>query len=163
MQGLLERIQDKLRAHMSADASADDEARIHINDERDIGKALPSRDEGEVGDPELVRPVGRELALDQVARPGRGQVRPGGAEVCLADHALQALGAHQALYGAACHGYFLTVHLAPDLVGAIDLAVGLPGAVDIPREGGVPLGTVRLHVGVAQAGGMATIGGRGDP
>lgn len=38
---LLERIQDKLRAHVPTDTPADDEPRVDIHDERDVGKSLP--------------------------------------------------------------------------------------------------------------------------
>ena len=38
----------------------------HVDDERDVDEAAPGRDIREVGDPELIRTGGHELAVDEV-------------------------------------------------------------------------------------------------
>jgi len=54
--------------HRAGDAPADDAARKHIDDESHVYEPRPGRDVGEIGDPELIRPSGGELALDQIRR-----------------------------------------------------------------------------------------------
>src|SRR5262249_41944937 len=65
-QRLLQRIQDQVRMHRAGDAPADDTTRKHIDDESHVYEPRPGRDVCEIGDPELIRPHGGELALDQI-------------------------------------------------------------------------------------------------
>ena len=77
MQGLLQRIEHEVGVHRTTDPPADDAPGKHIDHEGHIQPALPGRDVGEVRDPELVGPIGLELALDPILRTGcfRGQDR----------------------------------------------------------------------------------------
>ena len=56
-------------------------------------------------------------------------------------HAAQAQAIHEALDGAAGHPDTFAVQLLPDLVGAVDLQVGLPDALDVRDQGVITLGT----------------------
>ena len=60
-----------------------------------------------------------------------------GAYPLASDRATQAQLAHQPLNGAAGHGHVIALDLAPDLLGAIDLQVGVPDALDLGRQDGV--------------------------
>jgi len=52
----------ELLAHVvPTDTPADDGLRKDLDDERDVGKSLPGRDEREISDPELVGPLRGEL------------------------------------------------------------------------------------------------------
>jgi hypothetical protein len=51
----------------------------------------------------------------------------------------------------------LPVHLQPDLVGAIDLHVGMPDALNVRHQGVVTLRACAAQLGVALAGGVAPI------
>ena len=67
----LERIEDEVGAEVVGELPADDHPRVNVEDERDVQPALPRRHVGDVGEPQLVRSLGDEVALDQVRRPGR--------------------------------------------------------------------------------------------
>src|SRR5574343_1898089 len=131
IQSLLQRVQDEVGAHRTADTPADDAAGEHINHESDVDHALPGRDIGEVANPQLVWPIGPELAIDPVQRARRSSISKGGAHD-LATHGSAQTGAtHQALDRAACHFDLLTLELTPDLLGTVDLHVGMPHAMDV--------------------------------
>ena len=65
-----ERVGDQLRRHAGAHRPADDAPREEVDDGRHIEPALGRPDVGEVGDPLLVRPLRRELAIEKVRRQG---------------------------------------------------------------------------------------------
>ena len=58
----------------TVDTPADDVSGKNIDDKRDIDKALPGRDIGEIAHPKLVGTGRLELAVDPVQRTGRGLV-----------------------------------------------------------------------------------------
>ena len=67
--GRFERRYGETRIDRSADRIAHDPARPGIEDDRDIDEADSDRDVGDVGDPELVRPVSRDV-LGKVGKIG---------------------------------------------------------------------------------------------
>ena len=74
---------------------ADNAAREHVDDERHVQPALPGRDLSEVRYPELVRPIGRELAVDPVQWSGDGHIGDRRANALAAHRPTQALQLHQ--------------------------------------------------------------------
>ena len=77
MQGLLQGIEHEVGVHRTTDPPADDAPGEHVDHEGYIQPALLGRDAGEIQNPELVGPIGLELALDPILRTGcfRGQDR----------------------------------------------------------------------------------------
>ena len=66
--GLLERIVDQRLAQRPVQRPSDDLAAPGIQDHRKVQETGPRRDVGDVGNPQLVRPTGREVALHQIGR-----------------------------------------------------------------------------------------------
>jgi hypothetical protein len=65
---LLEGIEAKLGQKRRRALPADDHAGVHVDDERHIAKARPSRDIGQVRHPEPVRLRSPEVAVDEIGR-----------------------------------------------------------------------------------------------
>src|SRR4051794_18792154 len=63
-----QRVAGELLAEVVGHAPADDLARGHVLDRRQVQPALPGRDVRDVGQPDRVRLVGRELPVEQVGR-----------------------------------------------------------------------------------------------
>ena len=86
-QAHLEGVEGQIGAQAGGDLPAHDAAGEHVEDEGDVDPAGEGAHIGDIGDPQLVRRVGAELALDQVG----AQVRPvaglGGAGALRADQA----------------------------------------------------------------------------
>ena len=118
---LLQRIEHEGRAHGGRHPPAHHAARKHVDDERDVDEATPGRDVREVGDPELIRTSGHELAVDEVhgaaALTGVGRGDPGPTP----DGAGEAHRAHEARHGAARHADAFPPQRLPDFPGAVDL------------------------------------------
>ena len=66
----LQGLQHEGGLHAGRGLPAEDAAGVDVDDERDVDHAVPGRHVGEVRDPQPVRPVRAEPALDQVRRPG---------------------------------------------------------------------------------------------
>ena len=66
------RVEDQRRAHVGGELSADDPSAVDVDDEADVDHALPAADIGEVRDPEPIRPLGAEIAADEIRRPRGG-------------------------------------------------------------------------------------------
>jgi hypothetical protein len=92
--GHLEGVERQLGAHVGGDLPADDHAGEDVEDEGQVQEAREGAQVGDVG--HLVRPGGREVAVDEVARAIDGALgRGGGAVSPSAAHARKALLAHQ--------------------------------------------------------------------
>ncbi len=130
VQGLLQRVENEVSVHGTAHPPADDAAGKNVDNEGDVQPALPSRDIGKVGDPQLIRAVGLELAIDPIQWARGRLVADSGADDLAAPGPLQAKAAHQSLDGATGYRDAFAVQLTPDLVGAVDLQIGLPDPLD---------------------------------
>lgn len=124
--GHLDRVEDHLGAHVRSDPPAHDHPGVDVGDEADVGDPGPGRHVGQVGDPQLVRAGGGEVAAHQVWVTGRGRVGLGGADPLGASGPFDALGAHQP-------GDLVPAHLPagpdrglPELAGPVDAVVVLP-------------------------------------
>jgi hypothetical protein len=71
VQRLFQRIEHEVGPHRAAYVPADDAPSEDVDHEGDIDETLPGRDIGEIADPQLVRPLGLELAVDPVKRTWR--------------------------------------------------------------------------------------------
>jgi len=162
VQRLLQLVEHELGVHRAALPPAHNAPAEHVHHECHVDPSLPGRDIGEVRDLELVGPLGTELPIDLVQRAWRLGIRNGGPHRLAAAHALQPELAHQALDGATCHRNTFAVELAPDLLDAIDLVVGLPDALHLRQQLCIALGSQRAHGRVALTRGMAPVRRWGD-
>jgi len=74
-----QRVEDQVGAHVGGELPAHDPAAECVEDKCEEHDALPAAQVGQVGDPQLVRPLGGEVALDEVGPPvglGVGRRRP---------------------------------------------------------------------------------------
>lgn len=79
VQRLLQGIQDEVRGHRWTHAPTHDAPGKDIHDESHIQPALPSRDIGEVRDPQLIGTIGTELPVHIAQRTRHLVVADGGA------------------------------------------------------------------------------------
>ncbi len=134
IQSLLERVQNEVGAHRIAHTPPNDAAGKDVDHEGDIQPALPSRNVGEVRDPQLVRPGGAELSIDPIQRAWRVAVADRRSHNLAASHALNAQPAHQALDRTAGDAEPLTHQLAPHLVRSVYLQVCPPDPLDLRHQ-----------------------------
>ena len=85
--GRLQCVEHHLGCHVAGDAPADDAAGERVGDEAHIGDPGPGGDLGEVRDPQPVRGIGGEVAVDEIGWPCRLGVRHGGAHPLFPPHA----------------------------------------------------------------------------
>jgi len=133
---------------------ADDPAAERVEDEGEEDDALPAAQVGQVGDPQLVGPLGGEVALDEVGPPsglGIGPRRPPRLAASL--RPLDALAAHQPLNPSASHLLARSAQRLPGapvavgvVVGGVDLADALEQALVVDRPLRA-LSAVALEVG----------------
>src|SRR5262245_55965697 len=158
--------------HRAGDAPADDAARKHIHDESHIDETRPGRDVCEIGDPELIRPNGGELALDQICRIFRLVAADGGSALAPTHGPSQPKRSHQSFDPTAGDGDALPAELSPDLACAVDLEVLIPDALDLlrdldiapnPQQRPLRLGLPRLVLAVCSRGDQQLLADRLDP
>lgn len=123
VQSLLQRIEHEVGLHRTSDPPAHDMSREDVDDEGDVDEALPGRDVGEIGHPQVVRAISLELPVDPIQRVRRLGIRYGGALRPSPACPTQPTHQHRPLEGAARHSRAFSPQLAPDLVGAADLQV----------------------------------------
>ena len=162
MQCLLQRVEHEVGLHRTANPPADDAPREDINNEGDAYEAVPGRDVGEVGHPQLVRPLGLEVPIDAVQRARRLGVRHRRAHALAATYAFQPESTHQTLHGAARHCHAFAQELPPHLVGAIDPQVRLKHALHLRHQARVSLCSRWQQRRLALAGSVAPVRRRGN-
>src|SRR2546430_14527252 len=67
----LERVEHEVGAHVRRELPADDHPTVGVDHEREVDEPLPAAQIAQVGDPELARTRGAEVALDEVGPPQR--------------------------------------------------------------------------------------------
>ena len=162
VQRLFQRIEHEIGLHRAAHPPANDAPGKDINDEGDVNETLPCRDVCEIADPQLVRPLRLELAIDPVERAWRLRIRNRRAHDFAAHDASQADLAHQALHRASSDINSLTSQLAPNLVGAVDLQVCLPDPFDVYAQHVVTLDTRTTQLRITLLRGVSPVAGRRD-
>jgi hypothetical protein len=115
-----ERVEHELGARGPARPPADDTPGEHVDDERHVDHTRPGRDIGKVAYPQLVRPVGGELAVDLVERTRRRLVADRCSHALSSAHAFETQPVHQSRHPVAADVEALPQKLPPDLAGAID-------------------------------------------
>ena len=91
----------------------------HIEHDGQVQKARPGRDVGDVGHPQPVGAVGREVALDQVGRRAHLLGTAGRARPAAPADPRQASAAHQSCHPLATHVGFLSRQLGMDAWGTV--------------------------------------------
>ena len=84
---------------------------------------------------QLIGALGLELPIDPIQRARRFVVTDRGTHHFAAHDTPQALTLHEPLDRTTGHHDAFAVQLPPDLVGTIDLQVGLPDAFDLGHQG----------------------------
>src|SRR5664279_2570409 len=159
---LFQGVEYEVRSHRTADPPAHDAPGEHIDHEGHVQPALPSRHIGEIRNPQLVRSLGPELAMDVIQRTGRLVVTDRRAHHLAAHHAAQALPPHQPLDGAPRHRHALARQLTPNLVRAVDPHIGLPDALDLRHQLVVAPGTRRSQRRVSPLRCVSAVSRRGN-
>ena len=143
--GHLEGVEHHVGAHVGRYTPADDHPGEGVGDKAHVGHPGACRHVGEIGHPERVRGGGGEVPIDEVRRSLGVRVGPGGEDLApAAAHAMNAELADET--GHVVPADLVSGPLArlPELVGAIDLAVGGPeheqdvlqyGVVNRPTRG----------------------------
>ena len=162
-QRLFQRIEHEVGPHRAADAPADDAPGEDVDHEGHVHETLLCRDVREIADPQLVRPLRLELAVDPAEPAWRLRIGNRRAYDLAAHNAAQPGLAHQAHHGAAGHVGSLTPQLAPHLVGPVDLQVRLPDSFDVRAHHVVALSTGTAQCRVALLGRVAPVARRCDP
>lgn len=105
-----------------------------------------------------------ELPMDTVQRALHRFVSDGGRTTLprRTPHAAQASVAHEAFNRATCHDNALPFQLMPNLVGTVDLHVGLPDLVNPCQQDFILFGTGTTQLWAASPSGMAAVTQRGD-
>ncbi len=134
IEGLLQCIEHKVRAHRAAHPPAHNAPGKHVDDKGHVQPALPGRNVGEVADSQLVRSLGSELTVDPIHRTWRLAVTDSGSYNLAPHHPAQPQLTHQPLDCAAGHCHPFAAQLAPYLVGAVDLHIGLPDTQNLRAQ-----------------------------
>ncbi len=117
---------------------------------------------GDVGDPELVRPLRDKLAIYQVSRTSQGIVANSCPTLATPCNALYSQLFHQALHGASGNFNVFAIHLVPDLSRTIDPKVIVPDSLDIDLELLILLSPFRQPTRISLTRLLLVIRRRGD-
>ena len=139
------------------DPPSHDASGEHVDDQRHIEPTLPGRDVREVGHPQLIGTIRLERLVSPVQRTRRRMVRNRGVHDLAMPHTFQSQSLHETLDRAAGNPDAFAVYLAPDLVGPVDLPIGVPNPLDFRDQHRIALGTCWNPAGVALLGRMAPI------
>jgi hypothetical protein len=126
-------VEDELGAQVEAHCPADDAPGEGVEDDGKVEEAGPGRDVGDVGNPELVRPLGPEIPIDQIGGRPHPLVADGGPGLPSPAHADKAGRTHQALHPLATDTDARVRQLGVDArraVGACRPLVDRPDAAD---------------------------------
>jgi hypothetical protein len=154
MKRLLQRVEDKARRSGTAGPPAHDPSGVDVDDERDINEAAPGGDIGEIGHPELVRPVGGELPIHLVQRTWRRLVVDRRLYPLPSDNPLQAHGFHEPCDSAPSNHNAFARQLPPDLANPIDAEVLRENPPDVDRQLGIPLRPLRQAIRIGFPAGV---------
>ena len=106
--GHLEGVDDQFGAQVVGDGPADDAAGVGVQDDGAVDPALLGAVLGDVGDPQRVRAVGDEPAVDQVCRRSGVRVADGAPALSAPVHADDSVFAHEPLDAFAPDPYALS-------------------------------------------------------
>jgi hypothetical protein len=127
-----------------------------------IVEARPSRDVGEVADPQGVGARCLELPVDPVERAQSGRIGDRRPDRLAPHDTLQSHRPHQRRDGAPSHHDRFPAELPPDLAHAVDVEVRLEHALDLDHQRRVAPGPCRQLAEVGTPRGMGMVRRRGD-
>lgn len=139
------------------DLPADDHTGEDIDHERRVDSVGECSAIGDVGDPQLVRSVGDEPALDQICRTVRFGLRSGGAWTLAPRSTFQSGFLHQSFHRAPGDRCTLSAHFGIDLQDAVHAVVVVMDGGDLLAQFPITCRTGRFRVGLGGA-----IGARRD-
>ena len=122
-----EAVQHERGGHARRGTPAEDAAGVRVEHKRDVNPSGPRPDIREVSDPELVGAEPREVPVDEVGRSGLSRIRIDGPLPLPTDHADDSQLAHEAFDRAAGDVVPVTAKPQPELAGAEDPPLLLPG------------------------------------
>ena len=132
--GLLERIVDQRLAQRPVQRPSDDLAAPGIQDHRKVQETGPRRDVGDVGNPQLVRPTGREVALHQIGRRTASRSALCSHDPAPSAHARDTGAPHQARHTLATYGDAPLAQLGVDARRPAGPSRGLVHGSDHPQQ-----------------------------
>src|SRR5690606_4562484 len=138
------------------DRPADDSATVDIGDECDVAEPGKHPDVGDVGDPELLRPLSNEPSFHKVGTLIVSDRRTGGDQLATSANTLEASDLHQPRDLVATHLASYMPHGVPHLPDPIDAVVLLVNPLHLLYEDLVPgaaRGTLPVLGGAVSAGG----------
>ena len=131
-----QRVEDEVGTHVACELPAHDRPAVRVDHEREEHDALPAAQIREVGEPQLVRPVRREVPIDEVGRPIRLAVGCSRTPWLAAPFgSLNAIAAHQPLDPAAADlltGPPQSLPHPPRAIGEVVVLVQLPDQAEQP-------------------------------
>ena len=158
-ESLFESVEHKGGVRRARNAPAHDAAGKRVDNEGDIGKALPGRDIREIRDPQRIRRCCPELPVDPAERAWRRRIADRGPHRPAAHRTCQAQLSHQPGDPAAWRRDPFAPQLPPNLAHAIDPEVRLPDPPDVRAECCIAAGAGRLLRRIDPTCRMGVVGG----
>ncbi len=161
--GLFESVEGDIRFQRRRDSPTDDGSREDIRDEGHVDEARPCRDVGDVGDPQLIRPLRLKAPFDEVERSfgaiarGRNDL-----ESSTTSDTRKAHFSHRSLHGASSHRDAFLVERDPDLLRAVDEEVLVIDAENLGLQLFVSQCTSRSKLGLLSSSSVQVVGSWGD-
>ena len=115
-----------------------------------------------VRNPQLIGALGLELPIDPIQLPRRFVVTDRGADHLAAHDTPQTRPPHESLDRSTGHHDAFAAQLPPDLVGAIDLQVDLPDALDLRHQGPITPHSLAALFRIAPQSDMTSVARRGN-
>lgn len=110
--GLFQRVEAQVGSQRVGDSLAEDPTTEHVEDERRLSKPRPGGHIGDIGDPQGVRSLRHEMAVDQIGGPTLDLSRHGGSMVPPSPTSFQTQICHEPFHRVASDGSrHLIVHL----------------------------------------------------
>ena len=130
----LEGIEDEIGMHGAAYPPTHDTLGENVDGERHVQPTLPARDVREIRHQELIGRLRLELPIHTNEWIRCFRIADRRSAYISELHASKAAAAHKAFEGAAGYHMAFSAQLPPDLLGAVDLRVLLPDAVDMRQQ-----------------------------
>jgi len=142
----LERVADQGLTHMSCQLPADNPSGVHVENDGEVTPPFLRADVGEVSQPQLIRAVRGEVAMDKIGRRHWRGARDCRATCLAFSHPFDAMLAHQSFHGAASHANSLTLELLPGLPLPVDLERLSVNAADLTENNCITNGPCRRRL-----------------
>ena len=141
--GHLQGIQDQFRSQMVGHRPTDNSSAEGIDHHCQVQEPGPCSDIGYIGDPELVRPVGGEITLDQIGRRGFSRLSDRSTNPFPSANTLQARSTHETGHPLAPNSHSFIPQLLMHTRGAIGVSRSQVDVSDPVRQDGIFPGAFR--------------------